>query len=86
MDRFLVELINRLNEIPNTQYCIKGDIIYVHRYGNGGWDKWRAWQLTTECMFKYNEYQKDPSIAVADLTGLAPMLRICAEVYLKVAG
>lgn len=86
MDRYLVELINRLNEIPNNQFCIKDYVIYTHRFANGGWDKWHPWHLSSEAWFKFNEYQKNPSKAVEELTGLAPMLRICAEVYLKVVG
>jgi hypothetical protein len=82
MDRYMVELINRLNQFPNTQYCIKDHVIHVQR----DWTRWQPWHLSSEAMLKYNEYQKDPSKAVAELTGPAPMLRICAEVYLKVAG
>ena len=86
MDRYMVELMNRLNEIPNTKFYINNYVIYIHRFVNGSWGKWQPWHLSTEAWAKFNEYQKDSSKAVADLTGPAPMLRICAEVYLKVAG
>lgn len=79
MDRYIVELVNSLNRFPHHKFCIKDHVIHIQRPGY----KWQPWHLCSEAMAKYNEYQKDPSIAVADLTGPAPMLRMCAEVYLK---
>jgi hypothetical protein len=87
MDIFLKALAERLNTLtPRTQYAYSCGIVYFHCFGNGSWDNWQVWALNHEATEKYKEYLRNLGTAVVDLTGPAPMLRICAEVYLKLAG